>query len=91
MHQRPPPYVQGLSCAELEATLLWLTRDAPDALLPLLTALEQAGGAGEQMRVVSDARKAAEAAAAEAAAKAKAAQAKSSKSSAALKEVSVGW
>ena len=43
---------------------------------------------GEQMRVVSDARKAAEAEAAEATATAKAATAKANKSSAALKEVS---
>ena len=49
-------------------------------------AAEQASGAGEQMRLVSDARKAAEAAAAEAASEAKAAHAKSSKSSAALRE-----
>ena len=45
MHQKAATvHAQGLSCAELEATLLWLTRDAPDALLPLLTAHEQAGG-----------------------------------------------
>jgi hypothetical protein len=49
---------------------------------------DQAGGAGEQMRMVSDARKAAEAAAAEATAAAKAASAKADKSGAALKEVS---